>query len=355
MIFIDGIIFSLQKTGGISVYFCEIVNRLKNFELFIYKNGNKHLKELNSNKKLNSVMLFSKLPLILIRLMDVHVPKKFTVFHSTYYRLPYKWQRGRLKIITTVHDFTNEKYGSGISRLFHTFQKKRAILGSDVIVCISENTKKDLLSFLPEVKNKHIEVIYNGVSDKFKPIVKKIDEMNKNLLYIGSRAEYKNFGNLVCHLNSLKKFNLIFVGGGPLTNMEIKLLASNIPNRFEHLPFLDEEKLNDLYNSSFCLVYPSFYEGFGIPVVEAMQAGCPIIALKSSCIPEISDNSCILLDNFDFSNLRKSLLKLEDNSYRKEILKKGFDRASYFSWDIMFENLDKIYKEPDASNRSFKN
>ena len=81
MIFIDGIIFSLQKTGGISVYFCEIVNRLKNFELFIYKNGNKHPKELNSNKKLNSVMLFSKVPFSLIRLMDVHVPNKFTVYH----------------------------------------------------------------------------------------------------------------------------------------------------------------------------------------------------------------------------------------------------------------------------------
>lgn len=343
MLFIDGIIFTLQRSGGISVYFDELISYLNkndhSFVLNVYDNhsDNNNLK-VNINKAIGSLKLESSR--YFERYLDVNIPDNTTVFHSSYYRLPRKNQRANIKIITTVHDFTYEKYGSGFSKLIHCYQKKRAILNSDEIVCISNNTKKDLLKFIPESRNKKISVIHNGVSEHFKH--DSFLSYNSDVIFIGARNGYKNFNSAVKALISTK-LNLIIIGGGILSSEEKSFLERSLPGRFMYMGFLSDEDLVKVYNSSFCLLYPSLYEGFGIPVIEAMSCGCPVIASNSSSIPEICEEAAILCNKSSSEDIFKALESLLDERYRAKLIKRGLFRAKKFSWIKTFKKTMEIY------------
>ncbi|MDE9544016.1 glycosyltransferase family 4 protein [Xenorhabdus bovienii] len=344
MIVIDGIIFSLQKSGGISVYFNEILKRLKSngiqHSLYLYNNDNN--KTLSRDSIITPILKKNNL-ISLKRYMNFPLEKENAVFHSSYYRIPDVRQKNT-KIITTVHDFTYEKYFPFIKKNIHHWQKKRAILNSDEIICISENTKSDLIKYIPESKEKKIHVIYNGVSDKFH-VISNINHLENNfIIFIGSRVSYKNFTNVVLSIKSLKDIHLKIIGGGPLNKQEKELLNSNIKNRYIKIDYATDNQLNTLYNQAHALVYPSLYEGFGIPVIEAMKAGCPVIATNKSSIPEISSDAAILLDNPNSDCIKQAIIDLEKNSFRKNIIKKGINQGNKFSWDIMFSKLMHVYK-----------
>lgn len=345
MLFIDGIVFSLQKSGGISVYFSEIVKRLDCFysDDFVFScryNNNLTLRDYNLHSK--PIINRSVLPLSVDRFLDVTIPKDTEVFHSSYYRLPKKNNAG-VKVITTVHDFTYERFKHGLSAKVHHLQKKKSLLRSDVIICISESTKRDLLHFIPECKDKDVRVIYNGVSDDFHPINKNVMHNKKYVIFVGARAGYKNFLSLVHAIAPLDDINLVIVGGGDLTQDEFTVLSNILPNRFEFKGFISNYDLNLLYNHAFCLVYPSLYEGFGIPVLEAMKSGCPVIASNTSSLPEISKNAAILIDNISPTSIKHSIESLSETALRCNLIDKGLRNAARFSWDKTFDNLKEIY------------
>ncbi|MFM5693117.1 glycosyltransferase family 4 protein [Aeromonas caviae] len=346
MIIIDNIIYSLQKAGGISVYFSEILNKLVansyQFKVLHYENDNQILKEYQQDKIFTAKKVL--LPLVIARYMDVFIPKESKVFHSSYYRLPIFFQRRKVKIVTTVHDFTYERYIGGFSSKIHHWQKKRAVLASDIVICISENTKKDLIHYIPQAKNKDIRVIYNGVSEFFFPLLTDDDSKNKdNILFIGSRVGYKNFNSLVIAMEQLTDMKLVIVGGGSITYDEGMLLEQYCGGRYRHINFVSNEQLNGLYNQAFCLVYPSLYEGFGIPAIEAMRSGCPVIAANRSSIPEVCDDASILLDDVNPNNIAEAVNSLRDKATREKLIESGFNNSSRFSWDNMFQELSKIY------------
>ena len=199
-IIFDNIVFSLQKAGGISVFWYEIISKLildEEFDAYFieYKNNRQNIfaRELN----INNSKIFQKTDLLLSvkRYLNICVKmnKKF-IFHSSYYRT--NFNRKAINV-TTVHDFTYEKYSKGIKRWLHCKQKYHAINKSDIIVCISENTKNDLLTYLPKTNINKIRVIYNGVSDDYFRLTE--NELNNTsnsfsyVLYIGSRESYKRF------------------------------------------------------------------------------------------------------------------------------------------------------------------
>ncbi|EBO7750257.1 glycosyltransferase family 4 protein [Salmonella enterica] len=257
------------------------------------------------------------------------------IFHSTYYRFP---KDNNFPVVTTVHDFTYELYMRGIRKTIHSLQKNRAIQNSDSIICVSQNTAKDLLNFC-DVDDKKIHVIYNGVSEAYKYLNLEEEEF---ILFVGARAGYKNFELAVKAVAKLSKMKLKIVGGGTLSNSEIKLLTEYLDDKYEYLGKITNEHLNILYNTAYCLIYPSEYEGFGIPLLEAMRAGCPVIAVNRSSIPEVVGNSAILVDRVSIDSLFSALLRVPLN--RNELRYKGLLQSQKFSWDKCFSETYDLYK-----------
>lgn len=346
MLFLDNIIFSLQTSGGISVIWAEILKSCLNSEnqflCIEYKSAPKNVfrKKIQIPKDLIWQQNSSFLPIT--RYLPVRLHNQKIVFHSSYYR--YCIEKSS-RNITTVHDFTYEYFFSGLPKTVHCWQKYSAIHHSDVVVCISENTKRDLLRFLPEIDSKKIRVIYNGVSEDYfiMPTSDRLDYSNY-ILYVGARDTYKNFRFVVEALKDTS-FSLAICGRG-LSQEEILFLNKKLgQHRYKVFENVDNQTLNQLYNSVFCLAYPSSYEGFGIPVIEAQRAGCPVIALNASSIPEIIGDTPLLLSNLKEKYFIEKLHLLEKEKIREEIIKSGFVNSKRFSWGKMANAYMEIYSE----------
>jgi mannosyltransferase len=351
MIVFDNIIFSILKSGGISVVWKELLDRIIDNEDFHYLCMEyNHAEENIFRKQLNIPILHLKrinYPFFNIQRYINPIIKSDDsfIFHSSYYRI---CKNKKAINITTVHDFTYEHFSKGLRKLVHCHQKHQAIRNSDYIICISENTKKDLLTFLPDIPETKIEVIYNGVSDDYF-LISKLDnsslpfERNSYIIFVGARGWYKRF-DFAIEVVVKTNLNLVIVGN-ELTSEEIKILNKKLANRYKYLGKISNQELNIAYNGAFCLLYPSEYEGFGIPILESQKAGCPSIAFNSSSIPEIIGESSLLFNSFNTDDVLKIIDKLRDNSYRNYIIEKGIINANKYSWGKMYNQIINLYKK----------
>ena len=350
-IILDNIVFSLQKSGGISVVWYELLSRLFRDHFFIscihYDNQNIFSTKLSyiEDKMINKGILRNPF----VRYLNLRLPneKEQFIFHSSYYRT----SSNPLAInITTVHDFTYEYYNHGLSKWVHSLQKRRAIKRADYVICISEATKKDLLHFIPEFDEKKIKVIYNGVSDDYYKIsalsLKKYElpsPIRSYALFVGARDGYKNFSLAVKAIAS-SQLNLVIVGA-PLSNEEKSFLKEHFEDmtRVFCTGRIDNVQLNVFYNCAYVLLYPSKYEGFGIPVLEAQKAGCPVIAYNASSIPEIIGDDSLLIHELSVDEIHRCLKILEDDTMRLQIINKGIINAQRFSWERMYDQVVELY------------
>lgn len=338
---IDGIIENLQNGGGCTVYFEQILS-------FYQKDNHKlnYIRYNNSHENItlsgNNTHVSHRTLRIQERWRDVNINEfdQDAIFHSTHYRLPVKNKQS--KIITTVHDFTYELFCSGPAQWMHTWQKNRAIRNSDLILCVSQNTANDLMRFCPVSENK-IRIVHNGVSEKYYPIDNTI--RTNEVLFVGARGGYKNFAMAVDALALSPSLVLSIVGGGQLTSDEIALLESKIPGRYQHLGRVTDEELNGIYNRVLCLLYPSLYEGFGIPVIEAMRSGCVVIAVNVSSIPEVAGNAAVLLEQPNPVAISQALNDIQNTALYHQLRNEGFIQAKKFSWEKCYNDTLSAYKE----------
>lgn len=355
-IVLDNIIYSLQRAGGISVYWSELSRRLLAQDIaprFLESQGS----ELNFFRQGLAIAPdriirdATTLPVALQRYRDVFIAESEPfLFHSSYYR---RCSNPRAIQVVTVHDCTYELFRRGPAKWIHCTQKHRALKAADGIICVSENTRRDLLMLYPELRCKRIAVIHNG-KGRFVPVAegavaalcRQKELVHKGfVLFVGDRRSYKNFGFAASVVQSCPHLSLAIVGGGALNAAEARRLQSMLPGRFRHLGMVSDDDLNLLYNGAFCLLYPSSYEGFGIPVIEAMAAGCPVVALRASSIPEISGDAGLLISRLEPSEVRRLLVQLELAAFRDEVVQRGLANARRFSWDACFDELRAFYGE----------
>lgn len=346
-LFFDSIIFYLQRSGGISLYWHELIKRFVNdsdaqveVNYSLENSGNIFCSSSESvERKPNFLKLF--------RYFDFYVSGKADIVHSSYYRIPYI--KNTSKILTTVHDYTYEYYRNGIARTIHSWQKERAISFSDGIIAISNNTKNDILKFNPSVNPDKICVIYNGISSHYFQINNACCASFKKsagdyVLFVGGRSGYKNFSNIVPAVASI--FNLkLYIVGAQLTANEAIFLNQYLFGRYKFFGNVDNYQLNNFYNSAVALLYPSSYEGFGLPVAEAMAAGCPVIATNASSIPEVAGEAAILLEIPDSENIANAIMKLRDVEYRNTLIDLGLKQSARFNWDCCYRQTKSFYEK----------
>jgi glycosyltransferase involved in cell wall biosynthesis len=365
-IFLDNIVFNIQKFGGASTYWSELQKRF-----IIYEGVNiivqskeqaeiqkKENDQFNPNVKY-IVEDFIRPSIARYLPLTKRLPAK-SLYHASYYRTCL--QRDVVNIFT-IHDFTHKK---GLASKFprkivHINLTALGIRNADGIICISENTKKDLVQYFPQIPSHKIRVIYHGVNESFsqisrRPGVKFRDSLNLNtpfVLFIGKRDGYKKFDIAAEAIKKDKSLTLVIVGGGPLTKAELDYLDLNLQNRFIKFEGLSNAELNILYNYAFALIYPSIYEGFGFPVVEAMRAGCPVIATGLSSIPEVGGDAIMEISEISGDAIVEKLSLLKQDEVRVSLIKKGLKQCEKFSWDKCFNETFDFYKT--IYNQKFSN
>ncbi|MBB3187176.1 glycosyltransferase family 4 protein [Microbacter margulisiae] len=333
-IYLDNIIFSIQKAGGISIRWKELLSSISRSELqqavyyIQYKNSSANIYDQEIKRMMPSDHMIQRKHYYFSRLFSLHLPEqedKF-IFYSSYYRV--SSNRNAINVLT-FHDCIQEFYMKGLQNKVAIFMKRRAVKKADHIICNSYTTKRDLMAVY-NYPEQQISVIYSGVSPCFFPMDSTIRP--NSLLFVGSRAAYKRFDFVIALLKHNPGWRLTVVGGGDFSKRELALMTE-VRNRVEHLQGITESRLNELYNAATCLIHPSQYEGFGVPVVEAMRAGCPVVAFACPAVKEIAGEGALLFDRYDVHVCSQLIDSLQNVEIRKKLQKKAFIVAQKYSWE----------------------
>lgn len=340
---LDNLLFSLQKMGGGSLYWKAITESVASDADFNVKYIERHDASSNTIRQKMDLPIFDNKEkdrnLRLDELSSVPIEGR-TLFHSSFFRYGVGDECAN---ITTVHDFICMYQYSGLLKFFSFWQIKRAVLHSQAIICISDSTKRDLLRFIPEAKSLPIEVIPQGIDEAYSYAKR---ERSNQVVFIGNRSVgYKNFKKTIESVSLVKGMKLIVIGA-PLTKAEVKMLDAYLPDRYQSEVFPSSEKVSHIFNESMALLYLSEYEGFGLPPLEAMKSGLPVIALNKSSIPEVVGDSAILLESADPREVALRLQRLsEDSSLFNHYVEKGAARASLYSWDKTAQRTKDFYRK----------
>jgi glycosyltransferase involved in cell wall biosynthesis len=374
-IIIDGTIYSSAPSGGVYRYFNEIIPRLSAFpdtevNIFSPKDANSiptgnHIKiekdRLPSGSWLPEGNLKNNLRKVKQRVNSILMSKKFSgvkdsVFHSTYYTAS-PWPD--LPQVVTIHDMISELFQETY-HLPHVKElrenKAKCLKTATRVIAISEQTKRDLQKIY-NIPASKIDVIYHGCNFELfskkeearseKNILEKHSLTSPYFLYLGGRLHHKNFSNLLRAFaaNPISKDYLLAVAGTPWDPEESELIKSlNISSRLVWMPSLNEKELPTVYQNATALALPSYYEGFGLPLIEAMAAGCPVVASQAGPFPELAEGAAILFDPFDPKQIGLALEEVSSPSKRIELIEKGKIQAAKFSWDLSAKKHFESYK-----------
>ena len=279
------------------------------------------------------------------------------IFHGLSHEIPFGIEKTNIKTVVTIHDLIFIRYPNLFSifdRNMYYYKFKSSCERADKIIAISEQTKQDIIKFfkIPEEK---IEVVYQGCNYIFQKTTTNISDIitkyklpKKFLLYVGSIEERKNLLTLLKALILLPKQKLVVIGSGKsYKNKCLKYIRdNNLENRVIFLSNIPLEDMAVIYKSAEMLVYPSIFEGFGIPILEALYSKIPVITSKGSCFYESGGPASIYINPLCYKEIKEAIVKIQSSpSIRNKIINEGFKHATKFSDVNIAKNIISVYEK----------
>lgn len=358
----DHQIFTLQRFGGISRYICEIasevavttgwaarivapLHRNEHLERSAVSRIGVHipLKMKGVGRLLHGVNTLLEPPIMLQTGADL--------VHMTYYRA--RPRRHRAPLVITVHDMIHELFPESFRPTDKTIEyKQRCIREADKIICVSQSTANDLKRLF-DVPDAKVSVTHLGVSRCFDQHADTLSDGSQRpyFLYVGERRGYKNFGRLLAAFAASpilhQNFDLVAFGAAPFTREELQF-AEELRIRSGALRHLtgDDATLALAYSRAHLFIYPSEYEGFGIPPLEAMTCGCPVVCSNSSSIPEVVGDAGLYFEPKSIDSIREALEQISfDDERRAAFSSAGRIRSAGFTWSQCAHETLAVYRE----------
>lgn len=367
---IDARMYSTEFTG-IGRYVYELIKRLSEIdtknEYVLFMNNPEYEKFEVPNKRFKKVLVNAHHYSIKEQtsyLFAIYMAK-LDLMHFTHFNAPIFYKK---KSVVTIHDLTlsffpGKKMNSWFYRTAYNLVLKSAVNHAKKIIAVSENTKSDLIDVAHTNPGK-IDVIYEGVGEKFTPRTNKEDLLevlkkygiNKDfLLYTGVWRGHKNLVNLIKAFALLREgpegldLSLVITGEEDPYYPEVKRTVNELglEHNVIYTGMVPEDELVALYQGATIYVFPSLYEGFGLPPLEAMRCGTPVVASKTSCIPEVcGENNAVYFDPYDPEDIANSLRRvLLDPLLQEELRGFGLKHSLSFSWEKMAEKTLEVYNE----------
>jgi glycosyltransferase involved in cell wall biosynthesis len=274
---------------------------------------------------------------------------RYDLYHASYQR----WEPAirHRALVATHHDATQERF-PGLFRNAAAIRARKGRLyrRADLVICVSESARQDLMEIYG-VAESRTRLVHHGVT----PVAESAGAFRDGdprpyVLYVGSRSAYKNFLALVeafASIDSALSMRLVVAGGGAWSDTERAAIAEHgLVDRVVLLPRVDETQLDALYRGAALFVYPSLYEGFGLPPLEAMSAGCPVLASRTSSLPEICGDAAYYFDPATKGALEQELQRLlGDAALRVAKVAAGRARVGRYTWESAATGTLAVYRE----------
>ena len=350
-------IFSAQKHGGISRYFCNLIKEIgPEARLPIHHHDNEYLKaapgivdlQIGEKSRFN---FFKKSPD-----QNQEVTKKilnsgeFDIFHATYYNDYFLNYLSGKPFVITIHDMIYELFPEMFplkDRL--AILKKQLALKADKIIVVSEQTKKDLLKFI-DIKEEKIAVIYQACSldEKLIATTEAKKPQKDFLLFVGNRSIYKNFYFMLSAISEVLKNNPnleLVCFGAPFDKKEKRFVDNLGLEKKVRVVSGEDRDLIILYKTALAFISPSYYEGFGVTILESFACGCPVLAANVSATPEAAGDAALYFDPKDPQAIKASVEKIiSDTKLRAALIANGYEQNKKFSWQKAATEMKQAYQ-----------
>jgi glycosyltransferase involved in cell wall biosynthesis len=280
------------------------------------------------------------------------------IFHGVNNELPYNIHRTKTKSVMTVHDlivFRFPAYYQPIDRLVYTMKSKYGLMRADKIVAISKQTKEDIVNF-QHVDASRIDVVYQGCDPiyyqqydaaEIAVVKKKYGLPEEYMVSVGTIEERKNVLSVVEALHKGRiDFPFVIVGRPTAYSSKVKKYISEnkVKNRIILCHSVDMRDLPALYQGAKLFIYPSFFEGFGIPVLEALYSRVPVITTRGGCFSEAGGPSSLYSDPMNTEEIGENINKvLNDSALRLKMISDGYEFAQRFREETIAENMMRLY------------